>query len=108
MPDETGDTRRERNARFDELSPEYEPPDAARHVWEWFWDLSSRRKTGPEAITYAEIGEWQRLTAAHVRPEEVEMLIKMDDAFLSEVRGEQRLAMERATERAKTQGKSRG
>lgn len=101
MPDENGETRRERNTRFGKDSPEYSVPDAGDHVWEWFWELSGRRRSGPEALTYAEIGEWQRLAGVEVRREEVEMLMQMDDAFVSEVRKEQRLAMERAQDKAK-------
>lgn len=76
-------------------SPEYEVPEAGDHVWEWFWALSARRRSGPEALTYAEVGEWARLTATPIRPEEVEMLMRMDDAFLSEVREEQAAQIEK-------------
>ncbi len=64
--------------------------------------MSRRRRSGPEAITYGELGEWQRLTRTAVRPEEVEILMQMDDAFLSEVRKEQAEARERASDRQKT------
>lgn len=74
-------------------------PDAVEHVWEWFWDLSARRKTGPEALTYAEVGEWQRLTGTAIRSEEVEMIMRMDDAFLAECREEQRMQHERARDK---------
>ena len=100
MPDENGETRRQRNTKFGHPSPDYDAPDAVAHVWEWFWDLSARRKSGPEALTYAEIGEWQRLTGTAIRPEEVEMLMKMDDAFLADVREEQRMHMVRARDKA--------
>lgn len=99
MPDEKGETRRQRNARFGQPSPENDIPDAVEHVWEWFWDLSARRKSGPEALTYAEVGEWQRLTGTAIRPEEVEMLMKMDDAFLAECREEQRSHQARINEK---------
>lgn len=98
MPDENGETRRERNARFEEPSPDLDLPEAGAHVWEWFWEISARRRSGPEALSYAEVGEWQRLTSTQVRPEEVEMLMKMDNAYLAEVREEQRAAMERMRE----------
>lgn len=102
MPDENGETRRQRHKRFGEPDPpEPHPPDAVDHVWGWFWELSSRRRSGPEALSFAEVGEWQRLMGLQVRREEIELLMQMDDAFVSEVRKEQRLAMERAQDKAK-------
>lgn len=80
-------------------------PEAGEHVWDWFWSLSARRKTGPEALTYAEVGEWQRLTATPIRPEEVEMLMQMDDAFLAEVRQEQRALIEQQRDQLKGAGR---
>ena len=71
-------------------------------MWEWFWELSGRRRSGPEALTYAEIGEWQRLAGVQVRREEVELLMRMDDAFIAEVRKEQSAALKRAQEEAKS------
>ena len=68
-------------------------------MWEWFWDLSARRKSGPEALTYAEVGEWQRLTGTAIRHEEVDMIMRMDDVFLSGSRDEQRAQYERAQDR---------
>lgn len=98
MPDEKGETRRVRNARFDQPSPDIEIPHFGQHVWDWFWVLSNRRRSGPEALSFAEIGEWQRLTGTAALPEEVEMLMQMDDAYLSEVRKEQEAAQVRALE----------
>lgn len=79
-------------------SPEIEVPLEGAHLWDWFWTLSSRRRGGPEALTFAEVGEWQRLTQTMVRPEEVALLMKMDDAFLIEMGKEQKAAAERARE----------
>lgn len=62
MADESGETRRQRNARFGIAeSPELEAPDAAAHVWGWFWELSGRSHSGPEALTFADIGQWASL-----------------------------------------------
>lgn len=105
MKDEKGETRRERNTKFGHPSPDYEIPDQADHVWDWFWELSARRRSGPEALTFAEVGEWQRLTGTAIRPEEVEMIMRMDDAFLSQVREDQSAAADRAREDAKSKGR---
>lgn len=67
-------------------------------MWGWFWRLSNRRP-GTDPLSYAEVGEWQRLTCTPVRPEEVEMLMRMDDAYLSEMRKEQAAARAREVNR---------
>ncbi|KWV17132.1 phage tail assembly chaperone [Xanthomonas translucens] len=96
MADEQGETRRQRNARFGEPSPVVEVPEEAAHVWAWFWLLSGRRRSGPEALNYAEIGEWQRLSQQDVLPAEIDMLVAMDDAYLRAVREDQAAARARA------------
>ncbi len=104
MPDENGETRRQKNIRFGEPSknPEIDYPDEAAHVWDWFWDeLNPRRRSGPEALTFADLGAWAELTGRTVRPEEIRMLLEMDNAFLREARDEQAAAQARAAEQAK-------
>ena len=97
MADENGETRRQRNARFGMAeSPELEVPDAAAHVWGWFWQLSGRRYSGPEALTFADIGQWASLLQIEPLPDEVQMLMAMDDQYLRAVREDQKAARERA------------
>lgn len=85
--DENGETRAERNERFGmgHLTPEApEVPEAARHVWGWFWALSSQRRSGmggPDAIGWDEIRAWSQLTGTITRPEEVSMLVALDVAY---------------------------
>jgi hypothetical protein len=100
MADEKGETRRQRNARFDEPSPEIDVPPEGEHVWGWFWELSHRRGTGPEALTFGEVAAWRRLTGQDVEPAEVEMIMAMDDAYLRAVREDQAAARERALQSA--------
>ena len=105
MPDEKGETRRQRNEKFAAAAGAVDPtpqtslPEQGEHLWHWFWQLSPRRRTGPEAISYEELGAWQRLLRIPLRPEEAEILMEMDDAFLSEIRKEQQDAHTRASER---------
>ncbi|KAF1016176.1 MAG: hypothetical protein GAK31_01665 [Stenotrophomonas maltophilia] len=96
MADEKGETRRQRNERFGASSPQLQIPDAASHVWEWFWQLSGRRHSGPEPLTFADVGQWSRLLLIDLLPEEVEMLMAMDDQYLRAVREDQAAARERA------------
>ncbi len=74
-------------------------PEAGAHLWDWFWELSKRRRSGPEPLTFGEIGEWGRLTGTAVRPEEVSILLRMDDAFIAQAREEQNDAAVRASEK---------
>ncbi len=97
MADEDGETRRQRNERFGLAeSPKQKVPGEAGHVWGWFWELSGRRHSGPEALTFADIGQWASLLQVELLPEEVQMLIAMDDQYLRAVREEQKAARERA------------
>lgn len=100
MPDADGQTRRQYNAKFGVESPDPDVPDEAQHVWDWFWDeLTNRRKSGPEPLSYAEIGEWQRLTHTEILPEEIAMLVAMDDAYLKAYQVEREAQLARAAEK---------
>ncbi|MBD7952719.1 hypothetical protein H9654_00745 [Stenotrophomonas sp. Sa5BUN4] len=96
MADEQGETRRQRNERFEIATPDMDLPDEGLHVWEWFWDLSARRRAGPEALSYSDVGDWQRLLQLDLLPQEVAMLMAMDDKYLAAVREDQAAARERA------------
>ncbi|WP_372356982.1 hypothetical protein ACCP99_08340 [Xanthomonas sp. NCPPB 3443] len=102
MPDAKGETRRARNARFEQPTPEVDMPEEAAHVWDWFWLLSGRRRSGPEALSYAELRAWQEMAACDVLPQEVAMLMAMDDAYLRAVREEQAAARERTPDPGNT------
>ena len=63
-------------------------PEVASHVWHWFWQLSERRQRGfdsPNPIGWADIQAWQQLTRTLVLPEEIDILLAMDSAWLSAV-----------------------
>lgn len=61
-------------------------PRAAEHIWEWFWELDQGRRcgNGPEAIGYADIMAWARLSGEEPRPWEVRLLMTMDVARRAE------------------------
>lgn len=73
-----------------------EVPNGFMYLWNWFWDLASRRPDsatgGVQPITYQELESWSRLTGVSVRGEEVTILLKMDAAY-STVNGEEREAI---------------
>lgn len=86
-------TRFEYNAAFGVESPdEPEVPGAVTHVWDWWWHLNARRLPGFDAmapITYSDIYYWSTLTRIQITPDEITMLIQMDNAYLQAV-GEER------------------
>lgn len=94
------ETRRDFNQRFDmPPGPEAEVPGTATHLWDWFWRLSRRRQrseAGPQPLSNTEIDAWIRLSTTLVRPEEVQILIAMDDTYLAASSREIRQDRERA------------
>lgn len=55
------------------------PPVAGQHVWDWFWELDSGRQVGMQvnAISWSDIGEWQRVTGARPEPWELNAIYRM-------------------------------
>jgi hypothetical protein len=106
-----GETRRQYNIRFgngDKNPPETELPEGTDHLWQWFWNLSKRRRAGPEHISYGDIGEWVRLTETLIDPEEIEVLIAMDDAWMRGVREDQVRAETESAGYTTTDGAGKG
>ena len=61
-------------------------PRAVKHVWGWFRELHSARacaEYGPNPITYSEIGAWADLTKRNPTPEEVQLIKRIDGAYLN-------------------------
>ena len=59
-------------------------PDAVKHVWEWFKDLSDARSSngfGSNPIGYSGIKDWSEMTGEKPTPWEVKLLIKLDKVF---------------------------
>lgn len=83
--------------------PGIDVPDVVSHVWRWFWSLNRRRTQGPNPIGFAEIESWSRMTRTEVLPVEIEMLIAMDDAFITAAaeRAEQRRTKAKSTKAKK-------
>lgn len=65
--------------------PPEEPEIVDERLWGIFWTLHGRRRPGfggPAPISFTDISAWAALTRQYVRPEEVEILTRMDDAYL--------------------------
>lgn len=99
-PDEKGETRRQRNERFGIVVPEPDPiPDEVEYLLDWFWDMSAARSygfNGPDPIALSDIAAWSSLTGNIIRREEIEIIRRMDAAFLRAIAREQAEAAERA------------
>lgn len=83
--DENGETRRERNEKFDAESPSLDIPDEGLYLWQWFWNLSTwfrRVRSGvSEPIVPSEMIAWAEVIGVEVRPAEFAILHVMDMAF---------------------------
>jgi hypothetical protein len=94
-------SRAERNEQFgaEHMTPD-DPvlPECIEHIWEWFWHLHGRRGQGFDSeppIGYDTITHWMERTGILVTPEEVAMLVEMDDAYLQQVAEEKTAKRER-------------
>lgn len=86
---------------MEEATPDLDPPDQFEWLWTWFWELSATRRqgpNGPDPISYADIEVWARLTGNQVLREEIAILRRMDEAFLSALTEEYREQREREKE----------
>lgn len=88
-PDEKGETRAERNERFDQVTgPLLVIPEAGEYLWNWFWDIrnSLRQVLDGAAIPIppSEFIAWAELTGQVVWPSEYAILRAMDKVFCSE------------------------
>lgn len=68
---------------------EAELPDAFAHIWDWFYELASRRTTGMSGfnpISHMEVEAWARLRRIDVAPWEVRLLLQLDAVMLEVLR----------------------
>ena len=67
---------------------EWELPEAAAYLYQWFWELSSGRpvsQAGFLAIPSSEILAWCQLSGIRLRSWELDALRQLDAAFLREM-----------------------
>lgn len=66
-------------------------PPPLQYVWSWFWELAPRRGNngfGPSPLSYAELESWAAMTGREPTFWEVEVLMRLDDAMLVNLRPE--------------------
>jgi hypothetical protein len=105
IPDEKGETKRERNTRFGISSPGLvdisDDPDCQRMV-ALFWQVSRLRTSnmgGPDPLMPQTILSWLQMKGDVLLREEMALLLDMDMAFLSAWRRERRKEQEAEKER---------
>ena len=81
-------------------TPDDEPdvPESALYLIQWFLRLSSCRRggfNGVEPITDLDIWAWQMNSGQRIKPEEVEILVSMDQAYRSAIAEKQKQENER-------------
>jgi hypothetical protein len=72
-----------REAQAELLAPDL--PLAGAHLWQWFLELNAARTSngwGPNAIGYAELDAWARLTRRAPAVHEIDALRALDRAFM--------------------------
>jgi hypothetical protein len=89
LPNEKGQSRRERNDAFEVASPLLIVPPVGRHIWDWFFDLSARldriSDTSVKPIPPTEYIAWKAATGNIVYPSEYAILCAMDAAYCAEM-----------------------
>lgn len=99
-PDHEGETRRERNARYDmsEETPDIVIPPAGEYLLEWLWDIMASQPTGengPNPISCTELANWSLLTGNALNRREVAILRRLDSAYRNAVAKEREAQVSR-------------
>jgi hypothetical protein len=98
-PNEHGETRRERNERFEQPSPELIIPDGGQYLWDWYHELAEgvgRINDGVcRPIPWGEYLAWAKVSGSIVRTDEYAILRAMDASFCDEMNKELQAYQER-------------
>lgn len=85
MADEKGETRRERNERYDVYAPPLIIPDAGRYLWDWYNDIASCVGRVRDGVCYpippSEYKAWADVAGHIVNGNEYDILRAMDRSF---------------------------
>lgn len=112
LPDEKGETRRERNSRLNFGSPEFEIPFAGEYLWDWFTRLSDAvYRVDFNGYYYkippSEITAWCSLSGVVMNECEYEIISAMDNSFCKEINAEIEANRTRKMEDEKSKAKRR-
>lgn len=110
VPDENGETRNDRNARFGQPDgPLLVIPEAGQYLWDWYWNASQGLRRvidgGAAPISSLEWQAWASITGELVRPSEYAILRAMDKTFCHETNNELKAYRDRKEAEEKAKGK---
>lgn len=107
LPDENGETRRERNINFgQDDSPPLEIPNAGKYLWELFTQLSNAiHRIDFNGYYYnlqpSEIIAWCKLTSTDITGREYDIISAMDNVFCKELNKDKNASDTRKFEKQK-------
>lgn len=61
-------------------------PPAAEYLWTWFFRISKGRASygyGAAPLTWGDLDAWMRITGVNLSPAEADILLSMDNAYIS-------------------------
>lgn len=89
MKDENGETRRERNERFNQFSPATVVSEGGRYLWDWYFGLSRMLQRITDGVCHgippSEFLAWAQVENVIVLADEYAILRAMDEAFCDEM-----------------------
>ena len=92
LPNEKGETRRERNIKFgqEDKNPEFEIPLAGEYLWDWFTRLSNAiHRVDFNGYYYnllpSEVLAWCKLANVEMTEDEYDIITAMDISFCNEL-----------------------
>lgn len=107
LPDEKGETRRERNKKFGfDDTPDFEIPICGEYIWELFSKLSNAiHRIDFNGYYYSfppsDIKAWCSLSNIDITPTEYEIITAMDNTFCKEINADRNASMTRKFEEDK-------
>ena len=92
LPNEKGETRRERNIKFgqEDKNPDFEIPLAGEYLWDWFTRLSNAiHRVDFNGYYYnllpSEVLAWCKLANVEMTEDEYDIITAMDTSFCNEL-----------------------
>lgn len=105
MKDENGETRRERNERYNTYVPDFIVPDTGAYLWEWFLELNDLIHRSSDGFVYrippSEYKCWSELTGNIVNSWEYDILFAMDSEYCKQINAELSAKREKELEKKK-------
>lgn len=63
------------------------PPEDTEYLWDLYWELRNASRSGfsgPEKLSFLELDAWQRLRGHKLDNLTIDILLKMDSAYMAE------------------------